>query len=212
MHVRVFFQLCNMWWMCLPLAEIAWSVFTSLLPRSSMNRSYLLWKWAHALFKGSWPSVLVLVSSVWLKKRKNEQMRASQKQPLKFAQKKKQAFFLGGGESFMGSLQHHQGAQQHNSSSKHDRVCRHCWFALCSSCFWWAEPHRRFVRGTSYRGGGLHDLATHSPPPHTHTHWYWSLELFLQWTGAENYTRKVLIPWWLWGIRSQYIEWYMTPK
>lgn len=125
MHVRVFFQLCNMWWMCLPLAEIAWSVFTSLLPRSSMNRSYLLWKWAHALFKGSWPSVLVLVSSVWLKKRKNEQMRASQKQPLKFAKKKKQAFFWGGGESFMGSLQHHQGAQQHNSSSKHDRVCRH---------------------------------------------------------------------------------------
>lgn len=83
--------------------------------------------------------------------------------------KKNRLFFGGGGESFMGSLQHHQGAQQHNSSSKHDRVCRHCWFALCSSCFWWAEPHRRFVRGTSCRGGGLHDLATHSPPPPPHT-------------------------------------------
>lgn len=52
LHVR-HITLFNMWWMCLPLTEIAWGLFTLLLPRSSINRSYLLWKYTHAVFDGS---------------------------------------------------------------------------------------------------------------------------------------------------------------
>lgn len=43
----------------------------------------------------------------------------------------------------------------------------HCWFALCSSCFRWAEPHRRFVLRVSCIQGwrACHNLAAHSFPP-----------------------------------------------
>ena len=60
----------------------------------------------------------------------------------------------------------------------------------------------------AYRGGGLHDFATHSffffPTD------IGPYELFLQWRGAEELAQKVLILWRLWGNRSQCIEWYMS--
>lgn len=69
---EVFIKLFNMWWMCLPLTEIAWSVFTSLLPRSPINRSYLLWNASMlCLMVHGCVFCFVLVTLVWQKRRED---------------------------------------------------------------------------------------------------------------------------------------------